>query len=172
MNPHQKWLAMAATGIIIIILGALWQLEVPALVITEQHRDNLVIIPLYDEHEFTYGYIHSVQKTPVQEHFVVAPDDQLLLTSTTYQSFGVGLPFLPEEGKLSHINGKYVLEINRRFDKVNIGFIPLACQKISYDGRDYDFNDYFKSGAMLEVRVEHYSPLNLIWHYLRRVISH
>ncbi len=172
MTLNRRWLVISATGIILLIYLTASILQIPVLVISEQQGDEVLIIPMLDEQEFDYKYIHSVQKTPVQEHFAVAPDNQLLLTSTTYQSFGVGLPFLPGEGDLKHIDGKYVLTgINRRFDRINIGFITLAHQELSYDGKCYSFQDYFESGALLVVEVKHYSAREIIGEFIRRTYS-
>lgn len=47
----------------------------------------------------TIHFIHSVQKTPIWEYLVVDDRQQgFTLTSTKYQSFGVGLPFLEGDG--------------------------------------------------------------------------
>ncbi len=170
MTLKRKWLVIAATGmsILIFILLTASIIQITALVISEQRGDEVLIIPMLNGREFDYQYIHSVQKTPVQEHFAAAPNNQLLLTSTTYQSFGVGLPFLPEEGDLEHIDGKYVLTgINREFDRVNIGFITLAHQELFYNGKSYNFRDYFKSGALLVVEVKRYSALGIMGEFIR-----
>jgi len=172
MRKNIKWPGILAAGIIILIILSAAFISVPAIAISEQRGEELLIIPMLHDTEFHYEYIHSVQLTPVQEHFVPTPDNQILLTSTTYQSFGVGLPFLPEEGELLLINGKYELTgMNRIYDKLNIGFIPLAHQAMIYDGKRYDFEEYFESGALLEVTIEHYSPLKIIWKSIRGAYS-
>ena len=52
-------------------------------------------------------FIHSVQKTPVEEYLAVDEARQgFLLTATKYQSFGVGLPFDAAEGEF-HQEGDY-----------------------------------------------------------------
>ncbi len=167
-----NWRVVSAAGIIILILLSAFMIKIPVLVISEQRGDDLLIIPMLNGQEFDYQYIHSVQKTPVQEHFTAAPDNQLLLTSTTYQSFGVGLPFMPGEGNLQHIDGKYILTgINRKFDLINIGFTTLAHQELTYNGKCYSFQDYFVSGAMLVVEVKHYSASEIVGKFIRRVNS-
>ncbi|KUG02995.1 hypothetical protein ASZ90_019607 [hydrocarbon metagenome] len=172
MTRNHKWLVVSAAGIIILILLTASMIQIPALVISEQRGDELLIIPLLNGRDFDYQYIHSVQKTPVQEHFTAAPDNQLLLTSTTYQSFGVGLPFMPGEGTLEHIDGKYVLSgINRKFNHINIGFITLAHQELSYNGKCYSFQDHFVSGTILVVEVKQFSALEIMRKITRRIYS-
>jgi hypothetical protein len=145
-------------------------IHIPVLIVSEQQGEEVLIIPLLHGREFDYQYLHSVQKTPVQEHFIALPNNQLLLTSTTYESFGVGLPFLPEEGKLHHVNGKYLLsDLKRKFDIINIGFMDLAQQELSYHGQEYSFRDYFLSGTKLVVEVKDYTVPELLRGHIRRV---
>ena len=163
------WSIISVLGLsIILMLSQL--IHIPVLIVSEQQGEEVLIIPLFHGRDFDYQYLHSVQKTPVQEHFTATPDNQLLLTSTTYESFGVGLPFLPEEGKLHHINGKYLLsDLKRKFDIINIGFMDLAQQELSYHGQEYSFRDYFLSGTKLVVEVKDYTVPELLRGHIRRV---
>lgn len=167
MNTNTKWYRLFSFAIILLLLtAALW--PVPALLIRERQGDIGLIVPLLSDKEFDYEYIHSVQKTPVQEHFVAAPDNQLKLISTTYQSFGVGLPYLPEEGELTLIDGKYVLTgIDRSFEVVHMGVWPPVKQALQIHGKRYVLADYFASGTMLDIEITEISPLNIIWINLR-----
>lgn len=45
--------------------------------------------------QFTIRFTHSVAKRPVDETFEITPKGQIMLTETTYDSFGAGLPFEP-----------------------------------------------------------------------------
>lgn len=154
-------------GIIILsflLLIVLLIYPVPTVVVCNIQEKPCIIIPMLQENTFTYEYVHSVQKTPVQENFVLAPNKMLTLTSTDYQSLGVGLPFLPEEGNLLNDNGIFVLsDLDRHYEKINIAYIPLAKQALICHSKYYDFKDYFSPGTMLEIKVEHYSPVRLIW---------
>ena len=60
------------------------------------------------------NYVHSVQKTPVEENLVVAGNG-FRLVSTRYQSFGVGLPFLAEEGNFRHEGNFFIMDDMNRF---------------------------------------------------------
>lgn len=56
-------------------------------------------------------FIHSVQKTPVEEYLTVSDDRSSFdLLYTRYQSFGVGLPFLPTEGKLRQEGDYFIMD--------------------------------------------------------------
>jgi len=162
MFKHSALKGLGLVLIILFITVAAW--PIPTLVVADRQGNNKIILPLIGESKFSLNYVHSVQKTPVQEHFIPAPGNQLLLTSTTYQSLGVGLPFLPEEGTLTNQNGLFVLTgLNRLYPEIHIGFMPLAQQGLSYRHRTYMFNDYFQSGSHIVVKICTYSPLKLLW---------
>lgn len=149
---------------LLILLGVGFLLPVTTLSISQQNSKHQLLIPMVRQKTFSLYYLHSVQKTPVQEHFELAPGNKMILTSTHYQSYGVGLPFLPQEGKLVNKNGVFLLTgINRVYQEINIGFIPLAKQALLYKDKRYDFEDYFDSGSLLKLTVHRYSPFTLIW---------
>lgn len=165
MKPGTKnWSKTVAGGLVFLFLIVVCFLPLPVLVLTTQEGTMAFVVPMVYEKSFALEYVHSVQKTPVQEYFVLAPDNQILLTSTHYQSLGVGLPFLPEEGNLVNDEGVFILTgLNRLYDRVNLGFMPLADQALLYHGKRYDFNDYFLPGTILEITVKKYSPARIIW---------
>ena len=61
----------------------------------------------------TIHFIHSVQKTPVEEFLTAHADGHFHLSGTRYQSHGVGLPFLPEEGTFRQEGDYFVLDMDR-----------------------------------------------------------
>jgi hypothetical protein len=139
-------------------------LPISTITMADQRNGIKILVPMVYEKAFSYEYVHSVEKTPVQEHFVLAPGNRILLTSTHYQSYGVGLPYLPEEGTLVNDNGVFFLSgINRSFSEINLGFMPLAKQALLYHGKKYAFEDFFQPGALLQIDVQKYSPLKIVW---------
>lgn len=136
----------------------------PVLVLNDLRGGNGLILPIQGEEGFTLEYTHSVQKTKVEEHFVFAPNNQLVLTSTNFQSLGVGLPFLPEEGNLVNDNGVFRLtEINREFASITLGFMQLAKQAIIFKDEKYELEDFFTEGRLIEILYEEMSKAEIIW---------
>ncbi|MGF6905781.1 DUF1850 domain-containing protein [Fusobacterium sp. PH5-44] len=105
----------------------------------KNQKEYIFVIP---QGEFTLGYVHSVMKTNVEENFVVN-NEKITLKSTVYQSYGVGLPFLPEEGDLEIIDGKFVLKINRDFEKIHMTISPLGNHYLRIAGKTYPFKEMF-----------------------------
>lgn len=144
---------LAFTSFIIVMIILLYPL--PALVLSLKDGNEVLLIPLIEQKSFTYEYLHSVQKTPVQEHFVLAPGNVILLTSTTYRSLGVGLPFLEEEGNFVEENGVFRIEnMNRKYEKITWGFMPIARQALIYENKKYLFADYCEAGELLELKIK------------------
>lgn len=87
--------------------------------------------------EFSLGYIHSVMKTEAEEVFVADENKKIKLMRTEYSSYGVGLPFLQEEGKLKIKDGKFILEMERDFKNIPMFISPIGKHYLKIDGRKY-----------------------------------
>lgn len=133
----------------------------------EQGREPTLLLPVLLERGFTLEYLHSVHRTPVREHFTLAPGNELILDYTVYRSLGVGTPFLPEEGHLERRDGEFVLSgLDRRFKVVNLAFTPLTSQALLIGGRRYDLADYFPAGSLLAIQARPCTPAELLWQTL------
>lgn len=153
-------------GVILLILAssiALLLVPMPTLVLSVQNGDPVLLLPLVFDKSFTLEYTHSALKTPVQENFTLAPGNKLLLTSTVYQSLGVGMPFGDTDGHFVDKNGQYVLEgLNRQFEQINQGFMPIAKQTLIYRGKRYPYKNYFTQGALVRVQVEQRTSVEIL----------
>ncbi|MEW6698179.1 MAG: DUF1850 domain-containing protein [Bacillota bacterium] len=153
-----------ALALLLLVLLALFLIQVPTLLVSEQQGGAILAIPMLFNDTFTYEYIHSVLKTPVQENFILAPGHDLILTSTTYQSLGVGTPFLPGEGKLENRNGLFVLKgQNRHFPQVNLVFLPLTKQALIYREKRYNFEDYTEPGSLIKLESTSCTLVEIFW---------
>ena len=99
-------------------------------------------------------FIHSVQKTPVQEYFLVRGTNDLLLEKTMYQSMGVGLPFMASEGKLKTTgDGHFLLEMHREYQTLKLRTGLEACPKIYFDGNVLPIYNLYEPGTLVEIKV-------------------
>ncbi len=99
-------------------------------------------------------FMHSVQKTPVQEYFIVRGKNDLLLEKTIYQSMGVGLPFMASEGKLKTTgDGHFVLEMHREYQTLKLRTGLEACPKIYFGGNILPIYNLYEPGTLVEVKV-------------------
>ena len=86
--------------------------------------DDKVLFSMSAEHglQFSTRFIHSVQKTPVEEYFVVNEDcSGFILKSTRYRSFGVGLPFLGSDGNFRREGDNFIMDdLNRPINTLDL----------------------------------------------------
>ncbi|MEG6522796.1 DUF1850 domain-containing protein [Desulfotomaculum sp. 1211_IL3151] len=154
-------------SLLLSILLAVFFIPLPTLLVSQQQGQPVIVVPMIFGKTFTYEYLHSVLKTPVQENFLLAPGHSLLLTSTTFKSYGVGTPFLEGEGELENRNGLFILKgQNRRFAQLDFGVVPFTEPTLIYRGERYNFKDYFKAGSLITLKVKTLTPAKVLALYL------
>lgn len=95
-------------------------LSAPALFLQADGAKIVLVRQIRDEVPVTIHFIHSVQKTPVEEFLTAHADGHFHLTGTHYQSHGVGLPFLPEEGAFRQEGDYFVLDMDRDYPALSL----------------------------------------------------
>ena len=95
-------------------------LSAPALFLQADGAKIVLVRQIRDEVPVTIHFIHSVQKTPVEEFLTAHADGHFHLTRTRYQSHGVGLPFLPEEGAFRQEGDYFVLDMDRDYPALSL----------------------------------------------------
>ncbi|GAA0211932.1 DUF1850 domain-containing protein [Selenomonas dianae] len=109
-------IALAAAAVLV----AFDILSTPALFLQVDGQKTVLVRQLRDEVPLTVHFIHSVQKTPVEEFLTAYADGHFHLTGTRYQSHGVGLPFLPEEGTFRQEGDYFVLDMDRDYPALSL----------------------------------------------------
>lgn len=145
-------------GLILYIIIALlamtnflWQ---PCLFI-RGNGAGLAMVPVMGELPFSISFLHSVQKTPVEENLVAMGDGRgFRLLSTKYQSFGVGLPFLESEGSFRQEGNFYVFEgMDRSFSQLSVRTGVGTKLVIRVAGREYRLYEQFAPGTRIDIFV-------------------
>ena len=103
-----------------VVLVAFDILSAPALFLHADGAKIILVRQIRDEVPLTIHFIHSVQKTPVEEFLTAHADGHFHLTGTRYQSHGVGLPFLPEEGTFRQEGDYFVLDMDRDYPALSL----------------------------------------------------
>ena len=103
-----------------VLLVALDILSAPALFLQADGKKIVLARKIHDEVPVTIHFIHSVQKTPVEEFLTAHADGHFHLAGTRYQSHGVGLPFLPEEGAFRQEGDYFVLDMERDYKELSL----------------------------------------------------
>jgi hypothetical protein len=82
-------------------------------------------------------------KTEAEEFFVVGDKKQIILEKTVYESYGVGLPFLPDEGEMQVKDGKFILMITREFPGIAMVISPIANHYLRIQDKKYMLSNIF-----------------------------
>lgn len=124
------------------------------LVVSDQNGEVLFSLPLKESERFMLYYEHSVHQTPVVEIFQVAPPGKLCQVATEFSSLGVGTPFLPGEGELKEVNGKYLLAgLCRVFPEIRIIPHELTGNRLLYREQTYLLSDYVNNGSLATLTI-------------------
>lgn len=141
--------------IVAILLMVCWQLWPDYyLEVVDEGGKVLLTLPLNIEEDFSLKYLHSVHHTPVKEIFQVSPARELILVATEFSSFGVGTPFLPEEGELTAINGSLLLKgPERSFPELQLRPLAFTEHQLLHRHAVYLLTDYIESGSLIILKV-------------------
>lgn len=104
---------------------------------------------------FSTRFIHSVQKTPVEEYFIVNEDcSGFVLKSTRYQSFGVGLPFLESDGTFRREGDSFIMDNLNRPIK-NLELRPGVGTELSFtiNGQMLPLYEMVRLGSLIRVSI-------------------
>ena len=105
--------------------------------------------------EFSTRFIHSVQKTPVEEFFAVNDArDGFVLLRTRYRSFGVGLPFLPTDGSFRREGDAFVMDgMNRPLPEIQFRPGLSTDLKITLPDEEILLADRVPIGSLVRVAI-------------------
>lgn len=142
--------------VLFLICGCYYGLSAPYLIVESETAD-LIRIPVKVGDYVSLRYTHSVQKTLVIENIIIDKTGSLIVDSTEYESFGVGLPFLASEGNFRHSGNRFILEdIGRCFKVISLRTGPEAQLRMQYKDQIYELYRMVPDGALIRMRVAPY----------------
>ena len=136
-----------------VLLVAFDILSAPALFLQADGQKTILVRQIRDEVPLTIHFIHSVQKTPVEEFLTAHADGHFHLTGTRYQSHGVGLPFLPEEGNFRREGDYFVLDMDRDYNELSLRTGVGTQLTIEADGARIPVYEMYPVGTRIDLVV-------------------
>lgn len=115
-----------------------------------------MVRPMISDVNLKISYIHSVQKTPIEEYLKIERSGKIRLYETHYQSFGVGLPFLEEEGEFHQEGNIFVLKMNREFKDLALGVGKDTELTLEIDDTVLPLYKMIKAGQRVTIAVRPY----------------
>jgi len=129
---------------------------IPLSIIVKTEAGIVLSVPTHPSDTLSLRFTHSVHKTPVWENFIVVSVDQLTLTSTEYQSYGVGMPSLPSEGVFTQLGDRFMLtNLNRSFSQIPVRVGPEAKLSLFHGGEEYPLHEWFEPGTLVFVTINY-----------------
>lgn len=146
----------AAVGLALCLFAA-WFLSRPYLFVAAPDR-LLTVVPAEAGLEFSTRFLHSVQKTPVEEFFTVDDARQgFILRRTRYQSFGVGLPFSAADGTFSGENGFFLMDdMNRPFPRLELRPGVDTALTLTVGDKFYRLYELTPPGTLIQIYIAPY----------------
>ena len=96
-----------------------------------------------------------MEKTPVIEVFQIQKNGTFLLTSTKYKSYGVGLPSLPQEGRLTVADGWLTLDgLRREYREIRLRVGPEARLSVEVGREKFPLYEWYPPGSLVIIRQE------------------
>lgn len=139
-------------AVTLLLFFANFKLERTKVLIIESETENIKHMVKIPQKKFTLSYIHSVQKTPVYEVFVIAQDNKLILTETTFSSLGVGLPYTEENGEFKNEEGQFKLTgLSREFTSIAIRVSPIPKHTIIVGEQTYPLQSFASSDDLVRI---------------------
>ncbi len=106
---------------------------------------------------FTFAYIHSIEKVPVEGVFAVEPDGSLRVVETRFASFGAGLP---NQDTHQSVDGKWMVAPGgHTLPEFSFYISAINRSSLRRGDKTLDLNRLIESGDIVTVAVRRYPHL-------------
>ena len=140
--------------IIAIILGGVYWDNQLLIVIKPQLGGKTITFAVEPENEWHFSWRHSVHKTLVKEYFRVQGENKFQLFLVKYESYGVGMPFLPSEGQLIEKDGQFELHMTRQFSVIPVGVGQEAQLELWHGAKSIMLYQEYQPGTFLQITAQ------------------
>ncbi len=148
--------ALAVGAVVLAVAGAGIAPVFPALEVREQNTGKvLYMTPIAPGEQFEVGFVHSVERTPVREVFETGQDLSIYLVETVYESFGAGLPTMPDEQATLVVKGGVmrIIGLRRKIGRLFLAVSPVPGHELTVREQRVDLADLARPGTGLDIRV-------------------
>jgi len=109
---------------------------------------GLVLASFPSARDFTLGYVHSINLSPVDERFLVPGDGTLVLDRVTFDQLSTGMPSGDEDG-FAVENGRFVTRPGRVLDRIALRVSPVPGHEMRIGGRVLPLTRWAPPGGLL-----------------------
>lgn len=129
-------------------------------VLVVERQGQVIFEKILCDGKFTIVFVHSVEKTLVEECFTIEPDGSLILFEARYTSYGAGLPS-DAEGGFAFEDGKFLLKLHRRFERITLRVSHIEGHGILFSDGTVWFKDIANINDALTIYVKVLPSLKL-----------
>ncbi len=123
-------------------------------------------MPVTVGQRITYGYVHSIQKRPVDEILEVASIGHLVVRETDYDMMGVGLPsdVLDGDFVFDNENKKFrIVNMSRDLPAMRVRVATTISQTMTVGGEKFKLDSLATPMTLLVIDVASRRPIDLLW---------
>ena len=120
--------------------------------------EQLLSVPVDDGAEVELSYVHSVEKTPVEETYVVSGTD-LAHIQIEFNSYGAGLPSTADVERTD--DGAFVASVDRTYRQVYVSPGEIAGHDLTIDGERHDLLT-LSEGETVRIYVTEQNPIDRV----------
>ncbi|WP_448531828.1 DUF1850 domain-containing protein [Pseudothermotoga sp.] len=142
------------------LLCALLSLLSCHYVLVVERQGQVIFEKILCDGKFTIVFVHSVEKTLVEECFTIEPDGSLILFEARYTSYGAGLPS-DAEGGFAFEDGKFLLKLHRKFERITLRVSHVEGHGILFSDGTVWFKDIANVNDALTIYVKVLPSLKL-----------
>ncbi len=129
-------------------------------VLVVERQGQVIFEKILCDGKFTIVFVHSVEKTLVEECFTIEPDGSLILFEARYTSYGAGLPS-DAEGGFAFEDGKFLLKLHRKFERITLRVSHVEGHGILFSDGTVWFKDIANVNDALTIYVKVLPSLKL-----------
>lgn len=122
-------------------------------VIVVEKQGQVIFEKILHDDKFRIVFVHSVEKTLVEECFRIDPDGSMVLYEARYSSYGAGLPS-DAEGGFALENGRFVLKLERKFERITLRVSHIEGHGIVFSDGAIWFKDIANVNEPLTIHVK------------------
>ena len=146
-----KIILMLAVSMMLVGCGLL---EKKLSVVAVEENKIVSTVPARAGMPLTIRFIHSVQKTPVEEDLEF-DGEAWIVHRTRYKSQGVGLPFMESDGEFRREGDWFVMDgMARRIENLSLRTGVGTQLTLELDGNEIRLYEMFEPGTRVDLVVE------------------
>ncbi|MDD3369636.1 MAG: DUF1850 domain-containing protein [Lachnospiraceae bacterium] len=148
---------IAATIILFIVASSVLFLIWPKTCLQLVAEDGSIYLeePVKEGTVFSVTFIHSVNKSPVTDYYVIK-DGDIYVTSTLYYDFGAGVQSELEEGQTleyTEDGGMLISGFDRKIDPLSYVVGMVSDHVLEINGKTYSLREQCGKGTYVTFRV-------------------